>query len=337
MRAVFQERYGSPEEVLRVRDLPVPAVGEREVLVRVRAASVHPDVWHVVTGRPWVLRLMGSGLRRPRNPVPGTDAAGVVEAVGRSAARFAPGDEVFGETHAGFQWKNGGAFAEYAAVPEDALARKPKNVTFEQAASVPTSGYIAILNLQFGGGVRPGQRVLVNGAAGGVGSVALQVAKARGASVTGVDGPGKLALLRGLGADRVVDYAREDVTRGAERFDLVIDVASNLSLAAARRVLTAKGVYVLIGHDHFGRATGRVLGSLPRGLSHLALAPFVRHLPRPGLKTPPKGEVMAELAGMLEAGTLTPVVDSTFPLESVTDAMRRMQGGGAAGRILITP
>src|SRR5680860_1243746 len=188
MRAVVQDRYGSAD-VLQVRDVDTPVVGDDEVLVRVRAASVHPDVWHVVSGRPYVLRLMGSGLRRPRNRVPGTDVAGQVEVVGRNVTRLRPGDEVFGETVSGYQWHNGGAFAEYVAVPERALAPKPRNVSFEQAAAVPTSGLHA----------------LVNGAGGGVGAFAVQLAKAVGATVTGVDAAGKLDLLRSLGADHVID------------------------------------------------------------------------------------------------------------------------------------
>ena len=171
MKANVQDRYGSPDEVLQLKEIDKPVVGDDDVVVRVRAASVHPDVWHVVTGRPWVLRLMGAGLHRPKNPVPGTDVAGGVESVGKNVTRFRPGDEVFGETHIENQWWNGGAFAEYASVPQDVLAHKPNNVTFEQAAAVPTSGFIALHNLQSAGSMRPGQNVLINGAGGGVGAI----------------------------------------------------------------------------------------------------------------------------------------------------------------------
>lgn len=255
MRAVVQDAYGSPDG-LAVREVDLPVVRDDDVLVRVHAASVHPDVWHVVTGRPYVLRLMGSGLLRPKYRIPGTDMSGQVESVGKNVTRFKQGDEVFGETVLGNQWKNGGAFAEYVSVPQDALAHKPANVTFEQAAAVPTAGLIVLQNLR-GVRLRPGAKVLVNGAAGGVGGCAVQLAKAYGAHVTGVDETGKLDLVRSLGADQVVDYTREDFTRGAERYDLIFDIPGNRSFAECRRVLALDGSYVLIGHDRFGDAGGR--------------------------------------------------------------------------------
>ncbi|MDH3254186.1 MAG: NAD(P)-dependent alcohol dehydrogenase [Acidobacteriota bacterium] len=337
MRAIVQEKYGPPEEVLQLREIGTPVVGDDEVLVRVRATSVHPDVWHVVTGRPYVLRLMGAGVSRPRNPVPGTDAAGIVESVGKGVTRFEPGDEVFGETHTKLQWRNGGAFAEFVSVPEETLALKPHGITFEQAAAVPTSGFIAVLNLESGTQIQPGQSVLINGAGGGVGSIAVQIAKAHGARVTGVDSTDKIEMVRSLGADHVIDYTREDFTQGSERYDFILDVASNLSLAASKRALTPKGVYVLIGHDHFGAGVGRVFGGLPRFLKLIALSPFVSQLPEISFSMPSKGEVMAVLKELLEAGKLTPVVDRTYPLEDVTDAMRRLVEGRACGRIIITP
>ena len=212
MKAVVQEEYGSLD-ALEVREVEKPAPGDDEVLVRVRAASVHPDVWHVVSGHPYVLRLMGAGFSKPKNPIPGTDMAGVVEAVGKSVTQFQPGDEVFGETIGSMQWINGGAYAEYVTVAEDCLALKPANVTFEQAASVPTSGYIVLLNFAEVGQLGPGQEVLVNGAGGGVGALALQLAKAYGARVTAVDSTKKLNLLRELGADEVIDYTRGKLHR----------------------------------------------------------------------------------------------------------------------------
>ena len=230
MKAIVQDTYGSPD-VLELRDIDRPVVEDDEVLVRVRAASVHPDVWHVLTGLPYVLRVMGAGLRKPKNPVPGTDLAGVIESVGKNVTRFGPGDEVFGETLKGMQWINGGAYAEYATAPEDALALKPANVTFEQAAAVPTSALIALPSLRAGGEIQAGQRVLVNGAGGGVGAIAVQLAKAFGADVTGVDCTSKLDMVRSIGADQVIDYTQEDFTRRGERYDLIFDIPGNHSLS----------------------------------------------------------------------------------------------------------
>lgn len=337
MKAILHDRYGSPEDVLQLRDIAMPVVGDDEVLVRVRAASVHPDIWHVVTGRPYILRLMGAGLRKPKDLVPGTDVAGLVESVGRKVTRFASGDEVFGETLLGMQWRNGGAFAEYVSVSQDALAHKPKGVSFEQAAAIPTSGYIALLNLKGGGGVKPGQKVLVNGACGGVGSLAMQLAKAFGAIVTGVDRADKSEMAKSLGADHFIDYAKEDFTQGEERYDLIFDVASNLSFSDCKRALSPAGIYVLIGHDHFGDVGGRVFGSMPRLLGLVARSVFTKHLPSPDFSMPSKRETMAVLKGLLEEGKLTPLIDRTFPLAKVPEAMRYMQAGKARGKIIIIP
>ncbi len=338
MRAIVQDRYGPPAEVLRLRDIETPTVGDGEVLVRVRASCVHADVWHEVTGRPWVLRLMGGGFSRPKNPVPGTDVAGVVEAVGKSVTEFKPGDAVFGETHAELEWRNGGAYAEYVSVPEDTLALKPSEVSFEEAAAVPASGFIALLNLRGSARLEAGKSVLVNGAGGGVGSIAVQLGKAHGARVTGVDRGDKLEMIRSLGADHVIDYTQEDFTRRGERYDLILDVASNLSLTACKSSLTSEGVYLVIGHDHFGKAKGRVLGSVPRMLGLLVLSTFVRHLPTSqGEPASTKKAAMALLAELLEAGKLTPVIDRTYPLDEVPDAMLFLESGRACGRIIVVP
>lgn len=336
MRAVVQTGYGPPDEVLEVREIATPVPADDEVLVRVRAASVHADVWHMVLGRPYLLRLLWAGFRRPKEAVPGTDFAGVVEAAGAGVTEFRAGDEVFGESFRELAWRNGATFAEYAAVPVETIARKPANVSFEQAATVPTSGVIVLNNLR-GDRVKPGDRVLVNGAAGGVGAIAVQVAKARGAHVTGVDHTGKLELLRALGADRVIDYTREDFTRGAERYDLVLDVASTSSLGAAKRVLTPAGIYIVIGHDHYGHKGRRVLGSFPQVLAPALLRPFVRHLPAPGVPLPSKHEAMATLQGLLAAGKLTPVVDRGYPLSRAAEALRYLSEGDPRGRIVLTP
>jgi NADPH:quinone reductase-like Zn-dependent oxidoreductase len=337
MRAIIQDRYGAPDEVLHLREIDTPTPGPDEVLVRVRAASVHADVWHVVTGSPRVLRLMGAGLRKPEQPVPGIDMAGIVESVGRDVIGFAPGDAVFGETHRKMQWVNGGAYADYVSVPHDVLVRKPEGITFEQAASVPTAGMIAINNLRDRLWSRAGQRVVINGAAGGVGSIAIQMARANGAHVVGVDHTGKLNFMRSLGADEVVDYTREDFTQRSERYDLIVDVASTLSLSACRRVLEPDGAYVIIGHDHYGKNGRRTFGSLPHIFGLMARAPFDRHLPRPGFETMNKREAMEILSELLETGKLIPVVARTFPLTEVPAALRYLQEGSLCGRIVVVP
>ena len=334
MKAIVQDKYGSPD-VLELKEIDNPVVEDDEVLVRIHAASVHPDVWHVVSGRPYVLRLMGAGLLRPKNHVPGTDLAGRVESVGEGVTRFQPGDAVFGESVRGYQWHNGSAYAEYASVPEDALASKPDNITFEQAAAVPTSGLIVLQNLP-NGGPRPGQRVLVNGAGGGVGSIALQVAKAHGANVTGVDETRKLDMIRSLGADQVIDYTKENFTRRGERYDLIFDIPGNHPFSDCRRALTPEGIYVLIGHDRFGQGVGRWFGSIPRVLKLVALSPFVSQLPTPNFSMPDKKNRMIVMKELLEAGKITPVIDRTYPLSEVPEAIRYLEEGHARGKIVIT-
>jgi NADPH:quinone reductase-like Zn-dependent oxidoreductase len=337
VKAIVQTRYGEPQDVLELREIDTPAVGEDEVLVRVRATSVHADVWHAVSGRPILVRLMGAGLFRPKDPIPGTDLAGVVKSVGKNVTRFVVGDAVFGESLLKMQWRNGGTFAEYAAVPEGALQLKPENLSFEQAASVPTSGNIALINLMGDAEVRPGHSVLINGAGGGVGSIALQVAKARGATVTAVDRAEKLEMLRSLGADRVIDYHQEDFTRGDEQYDLILDVASTLALKDCKRVLKPTGIYLIIGHDHYGAAGRRILGSLPHFFMLIARSTFDRHLPALSFSVPEKSEIMTELKGLLDTGKITPIIDRSFPLSEARAAMRYLQDGGGPGKIIITP
>ena len=335
MKAIVQGKYGPPADVLELGDVDEPVVKDDEVLVRVHAASVHPDVWHVVRGLPYVLRLMGAGLLKPKNPIPGTDVAGRVESVGRDVTRFRAGDEVFGETIRGYQWANGGAYAEHVSVPEDQLAPKPANIPFEQAAAVPTSGLIVLQNLPDEELLQPGQSVLVNGAGGGVGAIAVQIAKAHGAEVTGVDETTKLEMVRSLGADRVIDYTKEDFTRSGERYDLIFDIPGNRPFADCRRVLTANGKYVLIGHDRFGQGAGRWLGSIPRVLKLVALSPFVSQLPSPNFSMPNKKDSMALLREFLEAGKLTPVIDRRYLLEEVPEAIRHLEEGHARGKLII--
>ena len=332
MQAIVQTRYG-PAEVLELREVDKPRVGDDQVLVRVFAASLHPDIWHVMTGSPYLLRIMGSGLLKPRNQIPGTDVAGRIEAVGSAVSKFQPGDDVFGESVQGHQWKNGGAFAEYVAVAEEALVLKPPNLSYVEAAVVPTSGLIAHENLR--GRVQPGHRVLINGAGGGGGVFAVQLAKSFGGHVTAVDSATKLDMLRSIGADEVIDYEKEDWTRPSRKYDLLFDVIGDRSLSDARRALTRKGSYVLIGHERFGASGARWIGSLKRFAKMLVLSPLVsqRLGPRVAKKTEPPLFLLSE---MLRSGELRPVVSQTFPLAEVRDTIRFLTEGSAVGKVAIT-
>ena len=335
MRAVVQDRYGEPAEVLSVQDVPRPVAGAGEVLVRVHASSVHADVWHAVTGQPYILRIMGSGLRAPKVGVPGTDLAGVVEQVGRDVTGLTAGQRVFGEVTPTNQWRNAGALAQYAAVPATRLSPIPEALSFEGAAAVPTPALIALMNLRDEGRVKPGQRVLVNGAGGGVGVYAVQLAKALGAEVTALDAGPKLPLLSELGADHVLDYTTEDFTAMGTRYDIVFDVVSQLPFARIRQALEPDGTFVLIGHDQYGRSGHRWLGSMGRILPLLASAPFRRQIP--GIRSGPGREQnMATLVDMLSDGRLRPVVDRTFPLDEVPAAISYLASGEAVGRVVIT-
>jgi NADPH:quinone reductase-like Zn-dependent oxidoreductase len=334
MKAIVQNRYGS-SDVLEFREVDDPVARDDQLLVRVRAASVHADVWHVMRGVPYVLRIMGAGVRRPKNLVPGTDLAGHVESVGPRVTRFRPGDEVFGQSLVANLWRHGGAFAEYAAVPEGRFEPKPAGLTFEQAAAVPTSGSLAVQGVRDEGRVRAGQKVLINGAGGAVGTFAVQLAKAYGAHVTGVDAAAKLDMLRSIGADRVHDYTLEDFTRSGERYDVILDVAGNHPWPDIRRAITPEGTFVLIGHDQYGAAGHRWFGSLGRFAKLMLMSPFVTQLhPFRGAKDP--GDRLAVLKELIEAGKVTPVIDRTFPLSQVPEAIRYLESGMAAGKVIIT-
>jgi NADPH:quinone reductase-like Zn-dependent oxidoreductase len=334
MKAIVQSRYGAPD-VLELRDIDRPSVENDQMLVRVRAASVHADVWHVMRGVPYALRVMGAGLRAPKVGVPGTDLVGVVESVGDGVTRFRAGDEVFGQSLVANLWRHGGAFAEYAAVSEARFERKPTGLTFEQAAAVPTSGSLAVQAVRDEGRVQAGQDVLINGAGGAVGTFAVQLAKAYGANVTGVDAAGKLDMIRSIGADRTIDYEQEDFTRSGERYDVVLDIAGNHRWPDIRRAVTPDGTYVLIGHDQYGASGHRWFGSLGRFAKLMVMAPFVNQLhPFRGVKDP--GDRLVVLKELIEAGKVTPVIDRTFPLSEVPDAIRYLESGQARGKLVVT-
>jgi len=335
MKAIIQTKYGTADD-LRLQEVERPVPKDDEVLVKVHASSVHADVWHVIYGLPYALRLMGAGLRRPKNPIPGSDIAGVVESVGKNVRHFKPGDAVFGETHRGMQWVNGGAYAEYVSVPEDVIAHKPTNATFEAAASVPTSGYIALLNLRQFGRLRAGTKVLINGAGGAVGTIAVQISKAFGAYTVAVDRAEKLPMLLDLGADQVIDYTKNDITKMGDHYDLIFDVPSNRPFSEMRRALSPEGIYVMIGHDHFGKLGRRVLGSIPAMFRLVAMSFFIKQLPRPVFSMPAKKEVISILKELLENGKLTPTIDRSFPLAEVPAAIRYLQEERPIGKVVIT-
>ena len=336
MRAIVQQEYGPHQDVLTLQEIPRPAPGTGQVLVQVRATSVHADVWHAINGLPYALRLMGSGLRAPRRQVPGTDLAGEVVQLGSGASRFAPGARVFGEVTPGNQWSNAGTFAEFASVDESRLDLIPDDLSFEEAASVPTAALIALMNLRDQGQVRPDQRVLVNGAGGAVGVWAVQLATVFGAQVTAVDAPAKLDLLRDLGAADVIDYTQQDFTRVGTRFDMVFDIVSQAPFSQIRQALEPDGTYVLIGHDQYGRSGHRTLGSLGKMLPLLAISPVVKQLP--GIRpSTPREENWATIVDLLRAGRIRPVVEErTFPLAQAADAIDYLITGVAKGRVVLT-
>ena len=323
MKAIAQDRYGSAD-VLEFRDIEEPVAGENDVLVRVHAAGAGPDVWHIMTGMPFMARPM-IGLRRPKIAVRGWDVAGTVEAVGANVPAFRPGDEVMGAAEAG-------SFAELAiARPED-LVPKPANLTFEQAAAIPISGTTALRAVRDVGNVQPGQNVLVIGAAGGVGSLAVQIAKAFGAKVTGVGSTSKVDLIRSIGADEVIDYTREDFADGARRWDVIIDTAGRRPLSQLRRALTSKGTLVIVGGDGGGRWTGGFFrGVLRAPLVSLFVGQRLR-----GLASKVKQEDLVALKELIDEGKVTPAIDRTYPLIEAPDAIRHLEEGHAAGKIVIT-
>jgi NADPH:quinone reductase-like Zn-dependent oxidoreductase len=321
MKAIVYAEYGPPD-VLQFMEVAKPSPKDNEVLIQIHAASVNPLDWHYMRGLPYLVRIQ-AGLRKPKATRLGVDVAGHVEAVGRNVTQFKPGDEVFGACK--------GAFAEYVCASERSLALKPANVTFEQAAAVAIAGFTALQGLRDKGHLQPGQKVLINGAAGGVGTFAVQIARSFGADVTGVCSTRNVDLVRSIGADRVIDYTQEDFTRSGQRYDLMLDMIGNHSLSDCRRALRPEGILVLVGGPDNGRWLGPLAGLLKAiVLSRLVsqkLLPFLAHLSKEDLIT---------MQGLLEAGKVTPVIDRSYPLSEVPEAIRYLEEGHAQGKVVIT-
>jgi NADPH:quinone reductase-like Zn-dependent oxidoreductase len=321
MKAIVQDRYGTAD-VLELEEIDVPVVGGGDVLLRVQAASAFIGDWHIMTGLPYLIRAV-SGLRAPKVRVRGQDVAGRVEAVGTDVTQFQPGDEVFGTCD--------GSFAEYAIARADKVTSKPANLTFEQAATVPTTGSTALQALRDVGRVRPGQKVLIIGAAGGVGSFAVQIAKAFGAHVTGVCSTTKVDLVRSIGADDVIDYARDDFAEMGRRYDLILDIAGARSVSHLRRALASRGTLVIVG----GEGGGRWFGGIDRQLQASMLSPFVSQKLGTFVARQNR-EKLIVLKELIEGGKVTPVIGKTYPLSEVPEAIRYLEEGHARGKVVIT-
>src|SRR5881227_3487993 len=324
MKAVVYCNYGVPN--LKFQEIEKPTPADDQLLVRVRAASVNPLDWHFIEGTPYFMRVMGVGLRKPKDTRLGVDFAGTVEAVGKNVTKFKPGDEVFGGRT--------GAFAEYVCVREArAVAVKPANVTFEQAASVPIAGITALQGLRDKGKVQPGQKVLINGASGGVGTFAVQIAKSMGADVTGVCSTRNLDMVRSLGADHVIDYTKEDFTKGDQRYDVILENVPNHSLSEIRRVLNPKGKYVMIGGG--GPNDSRWVGPFGRIIHALLLSPFVSQ--KMGMMMADANQKdLTVLGDLMQSGKVKPVIDRTYKLSEVPAAIAYLEEGHARGKVVIT-
>jgi NADPH:quinone reductase-like Zn-dependent oxidoreductase len=324
MRAIVQDEYGSaPEEVLRLDEIAKPlAIGDDEVLVRVHAASVDRGTWHMMAGLPYPIRIAGFGLRRPKAANPGRSVAGTVEAVGKDVAGLKPGDEVYGTSDA--------ALAEYSRARASRLALKPANLSYEQAAAVPVSGLTALQAVRDRARVRAGQRVLIVGASGGVGTFAVQIAKAFGAEVTGVSSRAKMELVQALGADHIIDYSRDDFADGEHRYDVILDIGGNRRLSDLRRALTPRGRLVIVG----GETDGRWLGGTDRQMRAQLLSPLVSQKLGTFVSSE-NAEDLAALRELTESGKLTPAIDRTYPLSGTPAAIRRVQEGRARGKVVI--
>jgi len=323
MKAIVQDDYGTaPEDVLRLAEIARPTIGDDEILVRVRAASVDRGTWHVMAGLPYPIRVAGFGLRRPKALNPGRSVAGAVESVGKDVTEFKPGDEVYGTCD--------GSFAEYARARAGRLAPKPANLSFEQAAAVPISALTALQAVRDQAQVQAGERVLIIGASGGVGTFAVQIAKAFGAEVTGVCSPAKADLVRALGADHVVDYTREDVADGEHRYDAILDIGGNRRLSHLRRALTPRGRLVIVG----GETDGRWLGGSDRQIRAHLLSPLVSQKLGTFISSENAEDLMA-LRELVESGKLAPAIDRTYPLSETPAAIRHVQEGLARGKVVI--
>jgi NADPH:quinone reductase-like Zn-dependent oxidoreductase len=321
MRAIVRDRYGSAD-VLHLSEVVVPAVADDEVLVRVRAAGLDRGAWHIMAGLPYLLRAAGYGLRRPKIIGLGSELAGIIEAVGANVTGLAPGEAVFGTCRA--------SFAEYASTQPDKLARMPANVSFEQAAAVPVSAVTALQALRDRGRIAAGQSVLVIGASGGVGTFAVQIAKALGADVTGVSSAQKVELVRSLGADHVIDYTHADITDDGARYDVVLDIGGNRPLSQLRRVLTSDGTLVIVG----GEGGGRWTGGIHRQLGATVLSLFVGQRLGTFIAKPNSADLDA-LRSLIEAGSVRPAVDRVIALDEVPEAIRDLTAGRVRGKIVI--
>ncbi len=322
MKAVIQHRYGT-EEVLELSDVDMPRLGDAEVLVAVRAAALHPGDWFNTTGVPYVLRVLGGGLRAPRKRIPGFDLAGRIEAVGSDVTGFQPGEEVFGSGN--------GTCAEYVAAPARALAPKPAGLSMEQAAGIAVSGVTALRALRDKAEVGSGSRVLINGASGGVGTFAVQIARHLGAEVTGVCSTANVELVESLGAHRVIDYTREDFTRGGPRYDVILDNAGKQSLAAMRRALAPGGILL----PNSGTTGGRVLGGVGRAIAAFAASLFIRRQGRPFLAVPSRDD-LDTLTGLIESGAVVPVIDRIYSLADARLAMAAAGDAHGRGKVVVT-
>ena len=322
MRAIVARTYGDAD-VLQANEIDLPTIADDEVLVQVHAAGLDRGTWHLMTGRPYLMRILGFGFRAPKNPVPGLDVAGTVVAVGASVTRFAIGDAVFGIAASG-------SFAEYAAAREDKLAHKPAGLTFDEAAVMGVSAITAMQAVRDTARLDAGQRVLVIGASGGVGTYAVQIAKAAGAHVTGVCSTAKLDLVRSIGADHVLDYTRDAYLDGATHYDVIIDIGGNSSLSSLRRALAPRGTLVIVG----GEEGGQVTGGFGRSLRAPLLSPFVSQR-LTMLASKERCSSLEEVAELVETGHLTPVVDSTYPLHEVPAAMHHLEAGDVRGKVAI--
>jgi len=319
MKAIVCHNYGPPD-VLRCEEVEKPAAGDNEVLIKVRAASGNPLDWKIMKGRPYIARIM-FGLRKPKNTRPGVDVAGQVEAVGRNVTQFKPGDEVFGSCR--------GAFAEYVCALESTLVTKPDNVSFEQAASVPVAAYTALQGLRDKGQVQPGQKVLINGAAGGVGTFAVQVAKWLGAEVTGVCSTRNVEMVRSIGADHVIDYTQEDFTKSGQGYDVLFDCIGNHPLSACRRILNPNGICVMAG------GPDKLQNILTRALTALVLSRFVSQKFVLFIAKRSK-EDLTIMHELMKAGKVTPVIDRRYRLSECAEALRYLAEGHARGKVVIT-